>query len=87
MMSGGASRSRISILQAALRLGAQAGRCVVVEDSRLGVSAGKRAGMKVIGKADPRFHQTLDQADVVVSGMEEVTAALMEHLLESGEIE
>ncbi len=73
-------------LRAADQLDVRPGRCVVIEDSRRGVLAGKRAGMKVIGKEDRRFNQELSGADVTVSGMEQVTAALMEQLLESGEI-
>ncbi|MDR7321277.1 MULTISPECIES: HAD-IA family hydrolase [Catenuloplanes] len=38
-------------LAAAARLGRPAGRCVVVEDSPVGVRAGRAAGMRVIGVA------------------------------------
>jgi beta-phosphoglucomutase len=46
-------------------------RCIVFEDSRSGVTAGKRAGMHVVGIGD---HQYLDQADLVFKSLEHFRA-------------
>lgn len=74
-------------LKAAGLIGAKPEACVVVEDSNRGVRAGKRAGMKVIGKTDLRFGQDISEADVMVSGMEAVTVQLISRLLESRGLE
>ena len=46
--------------------------CVVIEDSLNGVTAGKRAGMTVIGLDDPYFGQDLSKADVRVDQLEQI---------------
>lgn len=46
-------------------------RCIVFEDSRSGVIAGKNAGMFVVGIGD---HEYLDQADLVFKSLENVRA-------------
>lgn len=54
-------------LKAAEVLGADPGACVVVEDSRNGVLAGKRAGMKVVGYRNPSSgEQDLGEADMII---------------------
>jgi len=54
-------------LEAARRLGADPDRCIVVEDSPAGVTAGRRAGMVVVGvaRSDEAAAQ-LHEADVVL---------------------
>lgn len=59
-------------LQCAEQLGCIPAECVVIEDSLNGVTAGKRAGMTVIGLDDPYFGQDLSKADVRVDQLEQI---------------
>jgi HAD superfamily hydrolase (TIGR01509 family) len=56
-------------LYAAERMGAEPGRCLVVEDSPYGVTAAKRAGMTVIGYAGLTPAERLAEADIVIERM------------------
>ncbi len=62
-------------LRALEQLGMRAGECLALEDSASGVTAAKRAGLRVIAVPN-RFtrHQDLAQADMRVSSLEEVSA-------------
>ena len=54
-------------LKAAQSLRVESGECVVIEDSRNGVLAGKRAGMRVVGYRNPNSgNQDLTQADAII---------------------
>ena len=54
-------------LAAAEKLGARPETCLVIEDSDAGVEAARRAGMKVVGFANPNSHnQKLNEVDLVV---------------------
>ena len=57
------------------QLGLSGESCIAVEDSEYGVRAGKRAGMTVIAKRDPKFDFDLSEADYRI-----------DHLIESLEI-
>ncbi len=46
-------------------------RCIVFEDSKSGVEAGKKAGMFVVGIGD---HDYLDQADLVFASLKQIRA-------------
>lgn len=66
-------------LLAANRLGFATGNCVVIEDSPLGVEAGKRAGMRVLGFLGGTHRRPSDAdvlrragADLVFSDMQEL---------------
>jgi sugar-phosphatase len=59
-------------LQAAGRLGVDARRCIVIEDTPAGVEAGRSAGAKVIGLETTC--PTLSHCDVVVSDLRAVRA-------------
>ena len=63
-----------SYLVTAGRLGVDPSRCVVFEDSAIGVRAAKNAGMFCIAVRNPRSQkfQDLALADVVVSSFEEL---------------
>lgn len=59
-------------LAAASALGADPGRCVVVEDAPAGVAAGRRAGMHVIAVTTTHRADELQEADVIVAGLAEI---------------
>ena len=54
--------------------------CIVIEDSRDGTVAGKRAGMTVIGHKVKIEKQDLKRADVRVSSMRKITPEFIEHV-------
>ncbi|MDO4941640.1 MAG: HAD family phosphatase [Lachnospiraceae bacterium] len=57
--------------------------CLVIEDSKNGLLAAKRAGMKSIGFANPMFgNQDLSEATTTVSSFDEVTIPLCRKLFE-----
>jgi len=70
-------------LAAAERLGREPRRCAGIEDSNNGILAVKNAGMRAV--AIPNLHyppkvQTLDQADVVLSRISELTPGVVKGL-------
>ncbi|NUT49475.1 MAG: HAD-IA family hydrolase [Saccharothrix sp.] len=62
-------------LLAARLLGKPARECVVVEDAEVGVEAGHRAGMKVVGVANGRRSAHLAGADLVVESLADLEVA------------
>ena len=70
-------------LEAAARLGADPARCVAIEDSSNGIRAGHAAAMTVIAVPNPHYppaQDALDLAAATVTGVAEVTPALVESL-------
>ena len=69
-------------LEAARRLGVEAGRCVAVEDSHNGIRSAKAAGMACVAIPNPRFPpgDAVADADVVLGALGELTPALVESL-------
>ncbi len=59
-------------LKAAESFGIAIENCVVYEDSKLGIEAGKRAGAFVIARRDDRFSQDQSGADVIVNDIMEM---------------
>ena len=70
-----------TFLAAAEKLCLPAGRCVVIEDSVQGVTAGKSAGMKVIAVTTTRKRENLTQADITVASLDELDIARFHELL------
>jgi beta-phosphoglucomutase family hydrolase len=62
-------------LLAAARLGAPPARCVVFEDAHVGIEAGRKAGMRVVGVATTHAAETLRGADLVVSRLSDLRLA------------
>jgi beta-phosphoglucomutase-like phosphatase (HAD superfamily) len=63
-------------LEAARRLGVDAGRCAAVEDSQNGLRSAKAAGMRVIAIPNAHFppdEEALALADVVLPSIGELT--------------
>ena len=61
-------------LRAAETLGAAPADCVVIEDSRHGVAAARRAGMRCVGFVNPRSgNQDLSAAHVTVADFAALT--------------
>ncbi len=59
-------------LEVASRFNAHPDRCLVIEDSALGVQAAKRANMKVVGVLNSTSgNQNLSQADLIIHGFTE----------------
>ncbi len=59
-------------LEAARRVGVEAGRCLVIEDSPAGIGAARRAGMRCVGVATTHEAGKLGEADVVLPTLEGV---------------
>ncbi|MBQ9327314.1 MAG: HAD family phosphatase [Solobacterium sp.] len=65
-------------LLAAETLGLKPEECAVYEDSRMGIEAGKRAGMTVIARRDTRFSQDQSRADKLVMTSAEMADYVLE---------
>ena len=57
---------------AARRLGMDPGDCVVIEDSPVGVEAGKAASMRVVAVASTHAAEALQAADVIVRELADI---------------
>jgi HAD superfamily hydrolase (TIGR01509 family) len=68
-------------LEAARLLGARPEACTAVEDSEAGITSARAAGMRVLAVPNPHFPPgdvQLGQADVVLGGVGELTAELVD---------
>ena len=54
--------------------------CFVIEDSKIGIAAGKNAGIKVIAIKDSMFFQDQSNADFIFETMEEIELFFKKHL-------
>ena len=54
-------------MHAADKLGVTPHQCLVIEDSSIGIQAGKNAGMRVIALHDPRIPVDQSMADVIIN--------------------
>jgi mannitol-1-/sugar-/sorbitol-6-phosphatase len=64
--------------RACSELAVPADECLVIEDARAGVTAGKSAGMTVFAVATTHAEELLCEADQVFSSMDAVSACLQE---------
>ncbi len=67
-------------LKAAKRIGLDAGRCVVIEDSIAGVTSGRSAGAAVVGVTSTHSRKELSDCDLVIDSFEELTIPLLRQL-------
>ena len=63
-------------LHAAEMLGVDVSKCLVIEDSKMGIEAGKNAKMKTIGLIDRRFGLVQCSADILVDSLSDVLASI-----------
>jgi len=71
-------------LKVAAGIGVPPERCVVVEDSRAGVEAARRGGMRCIAVTTTNPAEALQTADVIVDRLDELPDDVFERLLDSG---
>lgn len=64
-------------LTAAKDLGVEIKDCIVIEDSKLGIDAGKNADMTVIAVREERFSQDQSRADYICNSMKEIESLLL----------
>lgn len=58
--------------------------CVVIEDSKHGVSAARKAGMRCVAYFNPNSgNQDLSHADIIVNSMEEINIKLLKELIKA----
>jgi beta-phosphoglucomutase len=67
-------------LRAAELHGVPAGACVAIEDSHWGLQSARAAGMRTIAVCHTYPRATLQEADVVVDGLDEITVDLVRSL-------
>ena len=72
-------------LCAAAKLGVAPPRCVVFEDAHVGIEAARAAGMRVVGLATTHPAETLQDADRVVTRLDELTVKQVRRWFESGD--
>ena len=68
-------------LEAAKRLKARPDECVVFEDAKVGVTAGKAAGMKVVAVMNTYPAEELGSADLIVDSLEKISVKVLDNLL------
>ena len=68
-------------LLAAEKLGVEAEDCIVIEDAIVGITAGKRAGMRCLAVTNTNSREDLREADLVIDTLEEITVDDLERLL------
>ena len=72
-------------LKAAETLGVPHEKCVVMEDSTVGVEAGQKAGMKVIGITTTHSREELNHTDLIIDDFEGLTIGQLTTLLQEKE--
>jgi HAD superfamily hydrolase (TIGR01509 family) len=67
-------------LTAAQRIAASPAQSVVIEDAHVGIEAARAAGMKVVAVTTTHPADTLDDADLVLNGVEELSLDQVDRL-------
>jgi len=75
--------SPLVFLLAAEKLGVEPANCAVIEDAIAGVAAAKSAGMKCIAVTNSHPGDKLDQADLIVDTLENVSISDIERLFDT----
>jgi beta-phosphoglucomutase-like phosphatase (HAD superfamily) len=70
-------------LEAARRLNARPDECVVFEDAKVGVTAGKAAGMKVVAVTNTYPLEDLKEADLIVDSLENISIPALIRLFDN----
>ena len=70
-------------LEAAKRLKARPDECVVFEDAKVGVTAGKAAGMKVVAVMNTYQAEELKGADLIVDSLEKISIPVLIKLFDN----
>jgi len=71
-------------LRSAELLHVEPGNCIVMEDSTVGVEAGQKAGMKVVGITTTHSAEELSHTDLVIDSFAELSLNELKNLLLSG---
>jgi beta-phosphoglucomutase family hydrolase len=67
-------------LEALKRLNGNPDECVVFEDAKVGVTAGKAAGMKVIAVTNTYPAEELKEADLIVESLENISVKILQEM-------
>jgi len=70
-------------LKSAARLGVEAKRCLVIEDSPVGIEAARRASMAVVAITGTAERVRLSEADIVVDSLRELTVPVLAELVDT----
>ena len=68
-------------IKVAAAIGLPNAQCIVIEDSLSGVTAGKRAGSKVIGITTTHTKEELLEADLIINDFDELTFEKLQQLI------
>ncbi len=68
-------------IKCAAAVGLPSAQCIVIEDSLSGVTAGKRAGSKVIGITTTHTKEELSEADLIITDFDDLTFEKLQQLI------
>jgi HAD superfamily hydrolase (TIGR01509 family) len=69
-------------LEAARRLAAPSEACIVFEDAKVGVAAGKAAGMRVVAVTNTYPPEELEGADLIVDSLKRISSKALENVMD-----
>lgn len=68
-------------LTAAKKLGVTPEKCIVIEDAVIGITAAKKGGMRAVAVTNTHSREYLNEADLIVDSLQELTINTLENLL------